>query len=76
MIDKPTLRANALAAMRAAVACEWAVVIMGAELRKQEKDSTLFDDCYNSIILLKMQVDDELSKCHEALTQLYAQSTT
>lgn len=72
MIDKPTLRANALAAMRAAVACDWAVVILGAEQQKQSEDSTLRAEYRVSAELSKLQVEDELSKCYQALAGYYA----
>lgn len=72
MIDKHTLRANALAAMRAAIACDWAKVVLGAELQKQEVGNALRDEYRSSVELLGLQVEDELSKCHEALTAYYA----
>lgn len=76
MIDKHTLRANALSAMRAAVACEWAAVVMNVETQKQPVETVLRDIYHNAHNMLQLQVDDELSKCHEALTQLYAKPTT
>lgn len=76
MTDKHTLRANALAAMRAAVACDWAAVSMNVEMQKQSIDTVLRAEYRSAVINLNIQVDDELSKCYEALTQLYAKPTT
>lgn len=71
MLDKHTLRANALAAMRAAIACDWAAVIMNVELQKQEVGTLSRSEYGVSCQLLNLQVEDELSKCHEALTAYY-----
>lgn len=71
IVDKHTLRAKALAAMRAAVACDWAKVILNTELQKQEVGSALYGEYHSACDLAVMQVDDELSKCHEALNAYY-----
>ena len=72
-IDKHTHRANALAAMRAAIACDWAAVYTNIEQQKQPEGSELRGQYMVSTELLKLQVEDEISKCYVALRGYYGQ---
>jgi hypothetical protein len=70
-MDKPTLKANALAAMRAAVASDWAKVHMNVQQQRQLYDSIPYKMYRDSQDLLSIEIDAQLKKCYESLKEYY-----
>lgn len=80
--DKHTLRANALAAMHSAASLEWASVSLKSQRAKATdvsypgQNERLRAEYTMAISVIELEIEDEMSKCHEALTKYYAQPTT
>ena len=70
-MDKYTLKANALAAMRAVVACEWSQVIMNVAQKKQVWDSTPYKMYRDAQDLLSIELDTQMKECYKNLKEYY-----
>jgi hypothetical protein len=70
-MDKHTLKANALAAMRAVIACEWAGVYMNLGQQKMDYNSPAREMYQNSCDLLSIEVDAQMKICYNSLKEYY-----
>jgi hypothetical protein len=79
MADKHTLRANALAAMHATGALDWAQTILASRRAApsissaSDEDTATRAEYKQAIGTIELQIEDEMLRCHEALTKYYAQ---
>lgn len=68
-MDKHTLKANALAAMRAVVACEWAGVYMNIG---QQRNSSQAGDLYKiAHELVSIETDAQTKEVYKNLKEYY-----
>lgn len=75
-VDKHTLRANALAAMHSVSSLDWATQMLKAARVKIIDSADTRAEYTTAIGLIELEIEDEMSKCHEALTKHYAKPTT
>jgi hypothetical protein len=69
-MDKHTLKANALAAMRAVIACEWAGVYMNLG-QKRQIDEPFIGVYKTSCGLLDIEADAQMKIVYESLKEYY-----
>jgi hypothetical protein len=78
LVDKTTLRAQALAAMHATGALDWAQVILASRRAAPEISSPTPEDIatraeYKQAIgVIELQIEEEMRKCYESLGRYYA----
>lgn len=72
MTDKHTLRANALAAMNATASLDWAAQVLKSQRAKVLDSAATRAEYTTAIGLIELEIEDEMSKCCEALTKYYA----
>jgi hypothetical protein len=74
-MDKHTLKANALAAMRACIASEWSSFCLNTNINKLPPDSIPRKLYTNAVQLTDLQVEEEMKKCFDNLTEYYKNGT-
>lgn len=68
-MDKHTLKANALAAMKAVTACEWARVYMN--LGQQKQEGVAREMYKDSCSLLDIEMDAQMKIVYNSLKEYY-----
>lgn len=68
-MDKPTLKANALSNMRAAIAHEWCKFNLNIQLQKSE--GVAREMYKQSIELIDIEFEHELQTCYKNLKELF-----
>jgi ParB-like chromosome segregation protein Spo0J len=68
-MDKHTLKANALAAMRATIAHEWSAFLLNAQVQKNE--GVARDMYKDSISLIQIEIEHEMKTCYKNLKELF-----
>ena len=68
-MDKTTLRANALAKMRACIAHEWSSFLLSAQQQKEQ--GTARQMYREAVELTRIELDADLRECYNFLKEYY-----